>query len=243
MKFENIIRKISQLAAALIVYFLCAGFYLSLKGFVMQPDGNIVLVKEAHAEVNPSSLATPISHRIALTLPTGPVLGDPNAPITIYEFSAFNCSHCADFHLSILPLLKREFIDSGNVRFIFTNFPLDRKSMQASMLSECVPSSHYFEFINTLFKKQREWSLSRNPDEVLVRYAMVNGLSEVQARACLTNDDLAKDLLEIRQQGLDRLEIKGTPSFLVVKNGQREMLYGAPSYKNFRAYLEAKIRQ
>jgi len=241
MNFENFIKKISQLAAACLIYLLCAGFYLNLKGFELLPDGNIVLIKTAHAEVNINTLASPINDNVALTLPSGPILGDANAPITIYEFSSLNCSHCSDFHLSTLPLLKREFIDSGNVKFIFTHFPLDRKAMKAAMLAECVPENNYGNFLTTLFKKQREWMLSYDPEQVLIRYAMLNGLTETEAKDCLTNDDLAKDLLEIRQQGLDRLEIKGTPAFLVEKNGHREILYGAPDYKTFKAYLQSKI--
>ena len=241
MKFEDIIKKISALVAAGLVYFLCAGFYLSLKGFVMQPDGNIVLVKPANATTDISTLATPLDKNIALTLPTGPILGSANAPITIYEFSSLNCSHCSDFHLSILPLLKQEFIDSGHVKFIFTHFPLDKKSMKAAMLAECVPESQYLSFISTLFKKQREWMLAYDSEQVLIRYAMLNGLTEAQARDCIHNDDLAKDILEVRQQGLDRLQIKGTPAFLVEKNGQKEILYGAPNYRTFKAYLQSKI--
>ena len=241
MKFENIIRIISQIAAAFILYFLCAGFYLGQKGFVMQADKSIVLVKEVQAAIDINTLAEPIDKNIALSLPDGPIIGNANAPITIYEFSSLNCSHCSTFHLSTLPLLKKEFVDSGNVKFIFTNFPLDRKAMKAAMLTECVPESNYGNFITTLFKKQREWMLSRNPEQVLIRYAMLNGLTESQAKECLTNDNLAKDLLEIRQQGLDRLNIKGTPAFLVVQKGYREMLYGAPDYNTFKAYLQSKI--
>jgi protein-disulfide isomerase len=83
--------------------------------------------------------------------------------------------------------------------------------------------------------------LSRTPEQVLIRYGMLNGLTETEAKDCLTNDNLAKDLLEVRQQGLDRLEIKGTPAFLVVHNNKKEMLYGAPDYKTFKTYLQTKI--
>lgn len=243
MKFEDIIKKISRLVAAFIIYILCAGFYLSTKGFQMLPDGNIVLIKNANAAVDISTLATPIADNVALTLPVGPIIGDSNAPITIYEFSSLNCSHCADFHLSTLPLLKKEFADSGKVKFIFTNFPLERKSMKAAMLIECVPEDSYSQFLNTLFKKQKEWMLSRNTDDILIRYAKLNGLTEEEAQACLHNDELAKDLIEIRQQGMDRLKIQGTPSFLISYKGKKEILYGAPNYKTFKAYLEAKLAQ
>lgn len=240
MNFENILKQISKLAAACIIYFLCAGFYLSAKGFIMQEDGSIVLVKAAHAQTDVSTLATPVDDNTALSLPAGPILGDENAPVTVYEFSSLNCSHCANFHLSILPQLKPEFIDTGKVKFVFVSFPLDRKSMKAAMLSECVPESSYADFLKILFKKQREWVLARNTEQVLIRYAMLNGMTEAQAKECLTNDALAKDILEVRQQGMDRLNIKGTPAFLVVNNGKKEILYGAPDYETFKEYLILK---
>ena len=240
MRFEDIIRKISKLAATVIVYFICAGFYLSSKGFVMQPDGNIALIKDANASTA-SVFASPIDNSIALSLPTGPVLGSKEAPMTIYEFSSLSCSHCSDFHLSTLPLLQEQFIDSGKVKFIFVNFPLDKKSMRAGMLSECVPEESYNDFLKIMFKKQREWMLSRNSDQVLIRYAMLHGMTEEQAKACLTNDELAKDILEVRQQGLDRLEIKGTPAFLVDYKGTKEIIYGAPNYQTLKNYLETQL--
>lgn len=246
MKIEDIIKKISAVAAGFIIYMVAAGFYLSAKGFSMLPDGNIVLMKEAHAadlDSAVANLAEPVNPSIAFTLPDGPYIGNENAPVTMYEFSSLNCSHCADFHLSTLPKLKKEFADKGNLKIIFTNFPLDRKSMKAAMLSACVPESGYNNFITTLFKNQREWILSRNTDKTLINYAVHNGLTEQQAKDCLKNDELAKEILDVRQQGLDRLKIQGTPAFLIVKGNNKEIIHGIPDYNIFSAYLQKRIYQ
>ena len=92
MKFEDIVKKVSSFVAAFIVFFIAAGMYLSWKGFVMQPDGRIVLVKQANAAIfddeAEEDIAQPLDSKIALSLPKGPVLGSAEAPLTLYEFSS-----------------------------------------------------------------------------------------------------------------------------------------------------------
>ena len=83
MSFENIIKKLSSFIAAFVVFFIAAGMYLSWKGFVMQPDGKIILVKQAQAALldnnGDESISTPIANNIALSLPKGPILGSSKA--------------------------------------------------------------------------------------------------------------------------------------------------------------------
>ena len=105
MKFEEIIRTISSWVAGVAVFLIAAGIYLSAKGFVMGPDGVPVLVKNAQAEDN----TVEINKNAAL--PQGKILGNPKAPVAIYEFSSYGCFHCADFHLQVLPEIKKNYID------------------------------------------------------------------------------------------------------------------------------------
>ena len=160
MKFEDIVKKVSSFVAAFIVFFIAAGMYLSWKGFVMQPDGRIVLVKQANAAIfddeAEEDIAQPLDSKIALSLPKGPVLGSAEAPLTLYEFSSFGCTHCSDFHLGTLPKLEADYIKSGKLKVIFVNFPLDRKSMQGAMISRCIPAANYYDYVKTVFKNQRE---------------------------------------------------------------------------------------
>jgi len=81
-------------------------------------------------------------------------LGDPNAPITIIEYASMTCSHCAEFHNKTYPELKKNHIDTGEVRFIFREFPLDKLAMATSMLARCVDNEISMAFIEVLFKNR-----------------------------------------------------------------------------------------
>ena len=244
MSFENIIKKVSSFIAAFIVFFIAAGMYLSWKGFIMQPDGKIVLVKQAQASTTEDGfedISTPIAKNVALSLPKGPILGSPKAPLTLYEFSSFGCSHCADFHLNMLPKLEKDYISQGKLNVIFVNFPLERKSMQGALIAKCIPNDNYYEFIKTAFKNQREWYFSSSSEKVFADYAALNGLSREKALKCLRDDNNAKDIIEIRQQAIDRLKINGTPSFLLTSGKEREVIYGVPDYRSLQKLLDKKL--
>ena len=110
MKFEDIVKKVSSFVAAFIVFFIAAGMYLSWKGFVMQPDGRIVLVKQANAAIfddeAEEDIAQPLDSKIALSLPKGPVLGSAEAPLNFLLSAAptaqiFTSVHCPNWKPTI----------------------------------------------------------------------------------------------------------------------------------------------
>ena len=127
MTFERIIRSLSSFVAAVVVFFLAGGVYLSSKGFEVQDDGRIVLVKHAYAQENVAVDKVKLPDNIVL--PQEHSEGDDNAPVTLYEYSSFGCSHCADFHLTVLPKLKEKFVKKGLLRIVFVPFPLEEKSI------------------------------------------------------------------------------------------------------------------
>lgn len=237
MKFENIIRNLSRLAAAVVIFFMAGGMYLSSKGFEWTDDGNIVLVR--HAAAQDEFIAPEIPDNYVL--PDDHSIGAKTAPVTLYEYSSFGCSHCADFHLSTVPQLKTEFIDKGLLRLVFVPFPIDKYSMNAALLAECVDENKYFAFVDVLFKKQREWGLARNPDKVLMQYAALSGLSQDKAELCLKNDDNAREILSNRQNGLTQLKIQGTPSFVLSAGGHNELISGVRSFEAFKEMIESKL--
>lgn len=252
MKFEDIIKRVSGLIAGLFIFFVAAGMYLSFKGFIMNSNGQLVLVNQAQAsasvsapeeEGNAEGLTTKIADNINIILPKNHILGDKNAPITIYEFSSFGCTHCADFHLHTLPKLKKDFVETGKVNISFANFPLDKKSMQAALLAACMPSDKYFDFIKLLFKKQRDWGLSFRTEHLLTEYASLNGLSKEEAAKCLQNDKLAQNIIDERQQGIDKLKMQGTPALLIISKHGREVIHGAPNYNDLKALLEQRLQE
>ena len=239
MKFENIIKKISGFLAAGVIFILAATTYLKLKGFETGPDGKIVLVQGANAAMKTAMPTTQVDMREAL--PQNHVLGNPNAPVAIYEFSSLGCFHCQDFHVDLLPRLKEEFIDTGKVKLIFADFPLDKPSLKASMLARCMPEDKYYDFLAMLFKKQGEWHRARNPEDVLLQFAALDGLDVETARQCLSDEKVENELMAIRQQGIDSFGIQGTPALLVATREDREVLNGLPGYAGLKEILDKAL--
>src|SRR5439155_18141168 len=88
-------------------------------------------------------------------------LGSPDAPVTIVEYASMTCPHCAHFHETAFPELKKKYIDTGKVRFIFREFPLDSLALAGSMLARCAGTDRFFPMIETLFAQQKEWVVQK----------------------------------------------------------------------------------
>ncbi len=239
MKLEQVIKNLSALIAGAFIFFMAGGIYLSSKGFEMDENGEIVLMKRAAAQDETPAPVREIPDNFVF--PEEHSIGSKDAPVTLYEYSSFGCSHCADFQLSTLPQLKSEFIDKGLLRLVFVPFPIDKHSMNGALLAECVDENKYFAFADVLFKKQREWGLSRNPEKVLMQYAALSGLPKEKAEACLKNDNNAREILSNRRNGLTQLGIQGTPSFVLSAGGHNELISGTRTFESFKEMIEAAL--
>ena len=247
---EKWLYRISSFITLCIMYVIAGYLYLSLKGFAYQ-NGSFELVPEAKAGlldfINNSKQADNepvfLPRNVALNFPNITVAGNNNAPLSIFEFSSLGCTHCADFHLNGLRKLEKDFIEPGKVRIVFIHFPLDRRSMQAAMLAECVDADKRPEFLNLVFSKQREWGLTPEPEKYLINYAMMQGLSQAAAQKCLKNDDLAKEIISNRQEAIDKLKIEGTPAFLISTKDSNEIVYGFSDIFDFKARLKERLAE
>lgn len=235
MTFENVVKKISRILAIAFMFVMADMFYLTQKGFNWV-DGRLVLVKPAEAAEPVTTAATGVTQS-RFEMEPAHVLGSPDAPVTIYEFSSLGCSHCADFHLEVLPQLQKDYIDSGKVKLVFADFPIDAKSMKAAMLAHCMPADKYFDFLSILFKKQLTWGLSFKTEKLLASYAELEGLTAEQAKACMEDDNTARKIMEVRQDAMEKLQIQGTPSFLIRGAGGEELLPGMPGYEKLQEVL------
>lgn len=240
MKLEKIIKNLSSFVAAVVIFFMAGGMYLSFKGFEMLADGSIVLVPSAQAAEQEQTQPLP-NIPDDYIFPQEHAEGDAKAPVTLYEYSSFGCWHCADFHLDVLPKLKDKYVKTGKMRFVFVPFPIDKNAMDAALLAECMPKDKYFAFADLLFKKQREWGLSRNPQKVMKQYAALSGLSNEKAEACMRNDDEAREILMNRQNGITQIGIQGTPSFVISHKGKSELINGAQTLENMSKIIDQKL--
>ena len=164
------------------------------------------------------------------------IIGNDNAPITIIEYASMSCSHCANFHNNTLQDLKREYIDTDKVKYVFRDFPYNYPALLGSMIMRCIPSEVRYDYMNALYKLQNKWVVKENAvtRQELYKIMQSGGMSKENFDACLSNVDLEKKILEEVIAAQSEFNIRSTPSFLI--NG--DLLEGDKSIKVFRQILD-----
>jgi protein-disulfide isomerase len=147
------------------------------------------------------------------------VLGKEDAPITIIEYASLTCHHCAAFHAEVLPKLKDNYIETGKVRLIYRDFPLDQYALKAAVLARCAGKDHYFSFLDVLFQKQAIWALGSNPIPALQRIAKFGGINAEDFKQCLNNRAIEEGILDMRLQAEKAYKISSTPTIYI--NGEK----------------------
>lgn len=171
----------------------------------------------------PIALSTPLLSSAAQTLQGPPpaispfmgeaVLGRPEAPITIVEYASLGCSHCAAFHTTILPKIKAEFIDTGQAKLIFRDYPNNAPSLAAHMLARCAGPARFEGLKDVIFKTQAQW-LNQNWSQELGKIARLAGIAPAQFDACLSNEPLKRYIGQVAVDGSNKYRVDSTPTFI-----------------------------
>jgi len=194
-----------------------------------------------------SSLSTNPPSVISISLDDDPIKGDLNAPITIVEFSDFQCPFCAKFHSTTLPQLEANYIDSGKVKFVYRDFPIQSihpNAVPAAIASECADEQGMFwEYHDLVFENQKKWQglSGRIMVDTFEQYALELGLNTSDFNTCLESakyaDEVRKDLQDGASYG-----VTGTPGFFI---GNDELgfvkIIGAQPYPVFERLIEDQI--
>ena len=145
------------------------------------------------------------------------ILGDVNAPVTIVEYASFTCPHCKDFHLENFLKLKKEYINTGKVKFIFREVYFDKYGLWAGMVARCGGSKSYFGLIDMIFEKQSEWVTGEVAEVVdkLKRIGKTSGLTNEDLEVCLQDTANARALVEAYRVNSVEDNIQSTPSFVI----------------------------
>ncbi len=143
------------------------------------------------------------------------ILGNADAPVTVIEYSSMTCGHCANFHKNVFHYLKEKYVDTGKVRFIHREFPLDPLAAAASMLVRCSPKEKYFDMLGLFYEQQTVWVRTDDPVTALRNLTRQIGFTDESFKTCLTDQKLLDDLTEIRKRGSEAFKIDGTPTFFV----------------------------
>lgn len=167
-------------------------------------------------------------------------LGKDDAPITVVEYASMTCGHCAAFSKTVLPEFKKKYIDTGEVRLIWREFPLDNLAAAASMLARCVDHDKTFPLIETLFDKQADWAFATgNPVPKLFDIAKQVGFTQESFDKCLTDQKLLDNVTAVRTRAADEFGVNSTPTFFI--NGKR--LQGAPVLAEFDKMIEPLLKK
>ena len=147
------------------------------------------------------------------------VQGSETAPVTIVEYASLTCPHCREFAVKTFPELKKRYIDTGKVRFIFREFALNDIDLLAIVTVRCAPKDRYFPLVETLFEKQEMWAIS-NPVPPLLGIAKKAGFTDESFKACASNQQVIEGVKAQRETG-SKLGVNSTPTFFI--NGEKHV--------------------
>lgn len=178
---------------------------------------------------------------IALHYTDTHIFGQETAPITVINVSSLSCPHCADFFKDILPLIKKDYVDTGKIKLVIREVAADQASMMALSLVTCAPSEKYEEALLLLYANQRDWLMSHEPRAKLKTYAEKLGLDEQNFNACMANNDLKDKVSKTTFGTLKELNITHTPTLIV--QGTDKRLEGTKSYDTFKKFLDEGLAE
>ena len=167
-------------------------------------------------------------------------LGPADAKVTITEYASMTCPHCAAFNADVFPKIKSEFIDTGKIRYIFREFPLDIKAAAGSMLSRCIAkgdAAKYFAVTDLLFRQQNDWVV-KNTTETLTRIGKQAGLSQQEVETCLKDQSLLDKIAADQKYASEVLKVDSTPTFFI--NGER--IKGETSIEEFEKKINPLLK-
>lgn len=170
------------------------------------------------------------------------IIGAANAQVVIIEYASLTCPHCARFHAEVLPKLKAEYVDTGLVKFIYRDFPLDRVALQAAQVARCLPAERYYSFLDVLFRQQEQWAAGKDPAEMIERVKQLGqlaGMPRDQSAACVADQAMQLKIVGAAQTGEKDYQIRATPT--VVINGKRHA--GANSFEDLDKVLRPLVQK
>ena len=164
------------------------------------------------------------------------VVGKADAPVTIIEYASMTCSHCATFHNTTYPVLKQRYIDTGKVRYIMREFPLDPLAAAGFMLARCAGKDKFYPMIEVLFQKQKEWAVQQ-PIPPLTAIAKQAGFTQESFEACLKDQKIYDGLNTVKKRGAEVHGVEATPTFFI--NGEKKS--GDMPIEDLAKLIDAKL--
>jgi protein-disulfide isomerase len=166
-------------------------------------------------------------------------LGTPDAKVTLMEYASFTCPHCANFHSTVFKDLKKDYIDTGKVHFVYREVFFDRYGLWAAMVARCGGEMKYFGVSDILYTTQKEWAASDDPNVVvgnLKKIGLTAGMDEAQLDSCLRDGATAQAMIDHYEANMKEYDVKGTPTLVI--NGT---VHSNMSYADLKVILDAEL--
>jgi protein-disulfide isomerase len=164
-------------------------------------------------------------------------IGDPAAPVTMIEYASLTCPHCASFHNDTYKAFKARYIDTGKVRLIYRDFPLDGMALRAAAMARCAVDQRYFGLLEVLYKTQANWARASDPVAELLNVGRLAGINQEMFDACMASEELLDGILAMRQRG-SADGVQSTPTFVI--NGR--YYPGSRSIEEFAKIIEPLLK-
>ena len=168
------------------------------------------------------------------------VLGSDKAIVKIKVFSSLTCPHCANFHIKIVPEIKKEYVDTGKVQLIFIDFPLDQIALNASKLLHCLEQKKQITFLDNIYENQSQWASGSDLNEVnnnLKEIVKILGINSTEFDKCLNNEVIEDKILSDRINGHQKYSINSTPTIII----NEKKLKGSATFENIKKKIEKLI--
>lgn len=166
-------------------------------------------------------------------------LGNPEAKVTVIEYASFTCPHCAHFNQTVFKDLRKNYIDTGKIHFIYREVYFDRFGLWGAMLARCGGGLRYFGIADILYNTQADWLAGGDPAKIaanLRKIGLQAGLPGQEIDACMNDADAAKALVALYQKNAEADGINSTPSFMI--NGTK---YSNMGYDEFAGLIDAEL--
>jgi protein-disulfide isomerase len=164
------------------------------------------------------------------------VIGNPGAPVTIIEYASLACPLCRVFHGKVLPQVKKAYIDTGKVVFIYREFPIGKAAQSAAVVARCAPAKDYFRLSEKLLANQGKWWGQQAALDPLYKLVQDTGISRAAFDSCLANQPINDGIVWSKQRGR-KLGVQGTPTFFI--NGQK--VRGLMSFEEIQKLIEPHL--
>jgi len=166
------------------------------------------------------------------------VFGKADAPVTVIEYASVTCGFCIKFHTETWPALRAKYVETGKVRFIIREFPLDQLATAGFMLARCAGEERWYPTLDLLYRTKESWAHAPNPADALLQAVRMAGFTKESFETCLQDEKLFQNIRTGLTRASKEFGVESTPTFFV--NGAKHT--GALTLEQFDAILQPLLK-